>query len=123
MKNFFNRLKEAIYSSLPLMLGIGIPTLLAVGFLLAFNWKDIPLILSKVSYIGGGSLIYGIILCIFGFIGFLNAFGAAILWFKYVTEYLESKAKSEFGFVFPLIISSLGYIAMIIIIRRLIKME
>ena len=60
-----------------------------------------------------------ILLFVFGLIGLINAFAAFILWFKKLTELLEKKAKSNFGFWLALIVVTLGWAALFKIIQMI----
>ena len=72
-----------------------------------------------LSELGSGSWILGILLLLFGLIGFINAFAAFMLWFKKFTELLEKKAKSIFLFWFAIIIVTFGWFALFKIIKMI----
>jgi sulfite exporter TauE/SafE len=73
----------------------------------------------SIANLGNGSLLTGILLIIFGIIGFINAFAAFMLWFKHFTEWLERKAKSRFWFCFALVIVTFGWYAIFKLIKLL----
>ena len=119
MKKWFDRLKESLYSALPLLLILGIPISIAAGIWVIINWNDIPVILSRIAELGNGSLALGILLIIFALVGLINAFAAFMLWFKAFTEWLERKAKSYFWFWFSIIIVTFGWYALFKLIKLL----
>ena len=112
MKKIWERIKDAWFGALPLLILVGIPTAICIVFVLISIWDDIPEIIDNISTVGNGSLIYGIILIIFGLIGAINAFAAFMLWFKKFTELLDRKAKSYFWFCFYLIVVVFGWYAL-----------
>ena len=122
MKKWFERLKEALCGILPLFILFGIPTVVAIVLWAIWNWDDIPVILSRISVIGNGSLIYGVILTLFGLIGLVNAFAAFIMWFKAFTEWMEKldrKKKPRFLLWIIVIVVTFGWYALFELIKLL----
>ena len=117
MKQWLERLKEALYGALPFLLLFGIPIAIAIVIMAISIWDDIPKILNGISDIGNGSLIWGAILLLFGLIGLINAVIAFMLWFKAVIEFLNKKSKSYFWFSFTITILILGWTALFTIIK------
>ena len=79
MKKFLEKLKEAWYGALPILLLVGGPLALAVVVLLICIWNDIPKILSHITDLGNGSLLYGALLILFGIVGIINI--SVSVWF------------------------------------------
>lgn len=119
MSKWRDRTKEAWYGILPLLILLGVPTVVGLVIWIIFHWDDIPAILNRITIIGNGSLTYGAIITLFSLIGLFNAFAAFMLWFKKFTEFLERKAKSIFWFWFIIIVVSFGWIALFEIIKML----
>ena len=119
MKKLWERLKDAWYGLLPLLILFGIPLVLGAVIGLVCIWDDIPKILSGITDIGNGSLFYGVVLVLFSLIGLINAFAAFMLWAKAFFDLLERKAMSTFGFWFPIIVVALGWYAMFELVKIL----
>ena len=120
MKKLWERLKEAWYGALPILLIVGIPLAVATAVWLVINWNDIPKILGNITDIGNGSLLYGVFLILFGLIGLINAFAAFMMWFKKFTEWLEKldrKGKPRFLLWVIIIVVSLGWYALFKLIK------
>ena len=95
MKKLWQRIKDAWYRALPILILLGIPTAICIVIGLINIWDDIPKILNNISTVGNGSLFFGFVLFVFSFIGAINAFIAFMLWFKRFTEWLERLDKKE----------------------------
>lgn len=119
MKKFWERLKNAWYGILPLLLLLGIPLALTAAVWLVSNWNDMPRILGNITAIGNGSLLFGVILVLFALIGLVNAFAAFMMWAKVFFNLLERKAKSLFVFWFFTIVVTFGWYALFEIIKKL----
>lgn len=118
MKDFFKRLKEKIseawYAALPLLILIGIPLLICLIIVGIKIYPEIPVIIMKLTNYGDGSLFTGIlkaigvfILFIFAGIWALNtfyAYGAAI-------EKFDETGLSYKWFVIFIIVSIIGFIS------------
>lgn len=122
MKKIGERSKDIWYRALPILLLVGIPTAIGIVIWIISNWNDLPAIANHISTAGNGSLLYGVIIFLFAFIGLINAFAAFILWFKKFTEWLERldrKGKSRFLLWMIIIVVSLGWYALFDLINRL----
>lgn len=95
MKKLWEKIKEAWYGALPILLLVGGPLTLAIAALLIICWNDIPKILSHINDIGNGSFLYGAFLILFALIGLINAFAAFLMWFRAFTKWLERLEKKE----------------------------
>lgn len=119
MKNAWDKFKEAICGVIPLLILFGIPTAIPIAIGIVSIWDDMPQILNRITYLGNGSLVTGILLLLLGLVGLIVAFSAFMLWAKYFLEYLNKKAKSKFWFWFPIVISTFGLYALFKIITKL----
>lgn len=122
MKKWFEHLKEAWYKVLPLLILLGVPTTVGIVIWVICNWDDIPVMLSHISDIGNGSLLYGVVLFLFGLIGLINAFAAFMMWFKAFTEWLEKldkKGKPRFLLWIIVIVVTFGWYALYELIKLL----
>lgn len=119
MKKWFEHLKETWYGVLPLLLLVGVPIAVCIVIWAICNRDDIPMMISCVSDIGNGSLIYGVILALFSLIGLINAVAAFMMWFRAFTEWFGRKAKSRFWFCFALIVVTFGWYALFKLIKLL----
>lgn len=68
--------------------------------------------LDRLTYLGSGSAVIGIIILAFSLIGLVQAFAAFLMWAKYFFEKLERKAQSLLGFWLPIILSTFGWAAL-----------
>ena len=122
MKKIWERIKDVWYSALPILILVGIPTAICIVIGLINIWDDIPKIMNNISTLGNGSLIYGLILIIFGLIGLINAFAAFMLWFKRFTEWLErldKKGKPRLLLWIIVIVVTFGWYALFKLIKLL----
>ena len=119
MKKWLERLKDAFYGILPFLLLFGIPLAICIVIGVISIWDDIPKILSSISNIGNGSLIWGVILLLFGLIGLINTVIAFMLWVKAFFKLLEKKTKSTFWFWFAIITVTFGWFALFHIIKMI----
>ena len=69
--------------------------------------------------LGDGSWLWGILLVVFGLIGLINAFAAFMLWYNAFLELLNKKAKSMFGFWFPIFVVTFGWYALFEILKKI----
>lgn len=106
-----NKLKELWYGVLPFLLLLGIPIGICIVIFLINILPDMPKIYERISELGNGSFIYGIILLLFAMIGLINAVIACIMWLKRITEILERKACSAFWFWFAIFVVTIGWYA------------
>ena len=74
LKKIFRKLSNAWYGILPFLLLVGIPITICV----AIRWKHIPKTIGVLSDIGGGSLLFGILLIVFSAAGFVGIAYAVI---------------------------------------------
>jgi hypothetical protein len=65
--------------------------------------------LDRMSYLGSGSPVIGIVILGFAFIGLAQAFAAFMMWGKYFFDNLEKKADSSWKFWLPIIVSTFGW--------------
>lgn len=119
MKKLWQRIRDAWYGALPIFLLVGIPTAIGIVIWAISNWNDLPRMANHISTVGNGSLLYGIILILFGIIGAINAAIAFMMWYKAFLELLDRKAKSPFWFWFPIIMVSFSWYALFELINRL----
>lgn len=119
MKKLWQRIRDAWYGALPILLLVGIPTAVGIVIWVISNWNNLPRMANHISTVGNGSLLYGIILILFGIIGAINAAIAFMMWAKYFLELLNRKAKSLLGFWFPIIVVTFGWYALFELINRL----
>ncbi len=73
-----------------------------------------------LSELGNGSWILGVLLLVFAFIGLINAVIAFMMWAKAFLETLDRKATSRFWFLFPIIVVSFGWYALIKILSKIL---
>lgn len=119
MKKLGEKLKEAWYGALPVLILVVVPTATVVTLWLIFNWNDLPKILSRIIDIGNGSLLYGIGLLLLALIGLINAFAAYMMWFRAFAAWLDRKSKSRFWFYFAIIVVTFGWYALFRLIKLL----
>ena len=122
MKKLWQRIKDAWYGALPILLLVGIPIAIAFVIWVISNWNDLPRIVNHISAVGNGSLLYGVILLLFALIGLINAFAAFMLWFKKFTEWLERldrKGKPGLLLWVIIIVVTFGWYALFELINRL----
>ncbi len=120
MQKFLERLKETWYGVLPILILVGIPTAIGIVIWVISNWNDIPKILERIAYLGGGSLLYGSFLILFGLIGLINAVIAFMMWAKAFLEMLDRKAKSRLWFWLPIIVVTFGWYALFKILTKML---
>ena len=113
MKKIWERIKDAWYGALPILILLGIPTAICIVIGLINVWDDMPKIMNNISTLGNGSLIYGLILIIFGLIGAINALIAFYLWINALGKAVEKTAHPRFWFWFIFIATSFGLYALI----------
>lgn len=122
MKKIWERIKNAWYRALPILIFVGIPTAIGIVVWVISNWNDLPRIANHISTVGKGSLLYGVIIILFTLIGLINAVAAFMLWFKKFTEWLERldrKGKSRFLLWVIIIVVSFGWYALFKLIKLL----
>ena len=112
-------MKKLWYRTLPLLILFGIPTTIGIVIWVISNWNDIPKIIYNISTFGKGSLLYGIALIIFGFIGALNTLIAFYLWVNSLVKAVEKTAHPRFWFWFIFIATSFGLYALIEILTKI----
>lgn len=95
MKKFWEKLKEVCYGALPVLLLAGVPLAIAVVAFLIGYWNDIPKILSHITDMGNGSLLYGAFLILFGFVGLINISVSVWLTMHKIMDYLKENKKKE----------------------------
>ena len=89
MKKIWERINDAWYRALPILLLVGIPTTVGIVVWVISNWNDLPRIAIHISTVGNGSLLYGVIIVLFALIGLINAVAAFMMWFKKISKWLE----------------------------------
>lgn len=109
LKKIFRNLTDVWYGILPILILVGIPIAICV----AIGWKHIPKIIGVLTALGSGSWLFGILLLAFSATGFLCICYAVINAAEVIGKKLGSKW--AIGYI---IVTSLGIIAMKIILER-----
>lgn len=122
MKDITDKLKEFLYGILPGFILLGIPAIIAVAVWLLANRNDAPRIVDFITIVGDGSFSIGLIFSILGFLGFINAFTAFLLWAKYFLDHVGT-AKSFIRFWIPIILATFSWYAFLKIVSILIGMQ
>lgn len=122
MKKLWEKIKEVWYGALPILLLVGGPLAIAVAAFLIGYWNDIPKILSHITDIGNGSLLYGAFLILFGLVGLVNVVIAYWMWFNALTKWLDrlqKNGKPQFLLWIIVIIIVCGWVALSELIKLL----
>lgn len=119
MRNLWDRIKESFCGILPFFLLFGIPAILACFIWILTNWNEVHRVIDFIYALGNGSLAFGVILLLFGILGFVNAFAAVMLWLKHFLKWLNKGSKSRVWFWFLVIVATLGWAALFKIISQL----
>ena len=109
MKKFIKKILDTWYGILPILLLLSVPLALCI----AIGWRSIPAIITALSLIGGGSWLIGVLLVLFGAIGFLNIMAGVFNQAEKIGKKHGNKA-----FVLYLATTLLGMIALNILLKR-----
>ena len=119
MAKLWQRIREAWYGALPILLLVGIPTVIGIVIGVISIWDDMPKIVRFITNIGDGYLVVGIMLLVLGFIGLIIAFTAFMMWLKAFLNWLDKHATNRFEFYFPIFVVTFALYAFFVIIKKL----
>ena len=122
MKDIIKKIKESFYGILPGVLLFGVPTIIAAAVWLIDNHNSIPRIMHFITIVGNGSFAVGLITSILGFLGFINASIAFLLWAKHFLDYIED-AKNYFQYGVLIIIAAFSWFAFFKIIAMFFSLQ
>lgn len=117
MKKFGEKLKDVCYGALPILLLAGVPLAIAVAAFLIGYWNDIPKILSHITDMGNGSLLYGAFLILFGFVGLANIAVSVWITAHKIDDYLTRNQKKSIPLIIFLAVTILGVYAAVELLR------
>ena len=118
MKKIGEKLKEAWYGALPILLLVGVPLTIAVAAFLIGYWNDIPKILSHIADMGNGSLLYGAFLILFGVVGLTNIAVSVWITAHKIDDYLTRNQKKSTPLIIFLVVTVLGVYAAAELLRK-----
>lgn len=86
-KKFYRRIIDALYGMLPILILLGIPTMICI----IIGWDYVVKIFNALTESGNGSFIFGLVVFIFKLIGLINLFVGFMLTIETISKKLSRK--------------------------------